>query len=476
MSDAVPSTYDVVIVGHGAAGLSAAVSAKEQHPRARVLVLERTDRAERGGNTRWSGAYLRADSVERIAASFEDDFSRFSDGASDPDYVRRLATEAPAALSWLESLGCRFSAEPMFFLSSDRPRLGVKGGGAAIVETLERRAAELGVEIAFESTAQELVLDAGGRVTGIRVTTDGTTRTVAAHAVVLASGGFQGSPELLGRHLGEALADLPTVARGGRYDKGEGLEMALAAGGELAGEAAGFHCEPVDPRSEKSQAINMLFPYGVLVNGRGERFVDEGEKTVDECYEAITRLIAEQPGHLAYLVTDEDVFGIDGWQRAVLSDREPVRATSVAELAGALDIDGRALTQTLGAFNTATAANRLQDRNPFGLDGLATTDLTPPKSNWAVPVDTTRLVAWPLTTAIVFTFGGIRVDADARVVGSDGSPLPGLFAAGECTGAYHHKYPGATSVMRAVTFGRIAGRAAAKTRVAVVSSASDPRP
>ena len=473
MSDAV-TTYDVVIVGHGAAGLAAAVGAKEAHPDKRVLVLERSSAAERGGNTRWSGSYLRADSVDRIAASFEDDFARFSGGASDPEYVRRLAREAPAALSWLASLGCGFTAEPMFFLSSDRPRLGIKGGGAAIVEALERRAAELGVEIEYDTTAQELVTDTEGRVTGIRVSSDGAARTVATHAVVLASGGFQGSPELMGRHLGEDLADLPTVAQGGRHNRGEGLEMALACGADLAGETAGFHCEPVDPRSERSQAINMLFPYGILVNDRGERFVDEGEKTVDECYEAITRRIAEEPGHTAYLVTDESVFDIVGWQRAVLSDRDPVRATTVAELADALGVEPEGLARTLRAYNAATAANRLADRDPFSLDGLATTDLALPKSNWAVPIDPGHLVAWPLRTAVVFTFGGIRVDAEARVVRADRTPLPGLFAAGECTGLYHQRYPGATSVMRAVTFGRIAGRAAA-SELTLAGGVGDPR-
>ena len=87
-------------------------------------MLERSSQAERGGNTRWSGAYLRADSVDQIAASFEEDFARFSGGASDAAYVHRLAQEAAGALTWMQSLGCGFSAEPMFFLSSSKPRLG----------------------------------------------------------------------------------------------------------------------------------------------------------------------------------------------------------------------------------------------------------------------------------------------------------------------------------------------------------------
>ena len=114
---------------------------------------------------------------------------------------------------------------------------------------------------------------------------DGPPFTVHADTVVLASGGFQGSPQLLGRYLGASLSDLRVISPGGGHDKGEGLEMAIACGADVAGEFEGYHCEPVDARSEKSQAINMLFPYGLLVNSLGERFVDEGAKTVDESYE-----------------------------------------------------------------------------------------------------------------------------------------------------------------------------------------------
>ena len=157
----------------------------------------------------------------------------------------------------------------------------------------------------------------------------------------------------------------------------------------------------------------------------------------------------------------------------MLTDHEPIRAAGVAELAQTLGIEGTALVETIGSYNTAAASNELSARDPFGLDGLATQGLNPPKSNWATPLDATRLVAWPLTTAIVFTFGGIKVDTDTHVLRPDGSSIPGLLAAGECTGIYYHKYPGATSVMRAVTFGRVAGREAAN-RLTVGSGRSQP--
>ncbi len=138
------------------------------------------------------------------------------------------------------------------------------------------------------------------------------------------------------------------------------------------------------------------------------------------------------------------------------TDREPIRAATIRELAGALGIDAEGLVQTVASYNAAVPA----DATPFEaarVDGLATRGLAPPKSNWARRIECAPFLAFPLVCAICYTFGGIETDAEARVLGA-GGPIRGLFAAGEITGQFYGKAPGGTSVLRALVFGRIAGK------------------
>lgn len=452
-------TYDLIIVGHGSAALAAAVSAIETRPDTKVVVLERTPENDRGGNTRWTSSFMRAEAPDVLAENFEEDFARFSDGQSDPEYVAALAKHAPATLQWMEELGVTYSLMPMFFITTSKPRLGVNGGGAEVLDVLERRAKSTGVEFRYEHTAVELIQDDQGTVNGvIAELPDGQRVELHGRAVLIATGGFQGNPEMMAQYVGEDLADLPTVARGGQFNRGEGIQMAVQAGGDLAGELDGYHCEPVDPRSNMAEAINMAYSYGILVNGLGERFVDEASGTVDETYEAVTREIALQPGHLAYLIADQNFYEVEGWQRAVLTDRKPYSEGTLEELAAKLGLDAEPFVAAVQEYNSAAAGNDLADRDPQVPDGLATAaGYSPAKSNWALPLDQPPFIAWPLTTAVVFTFGGVRVNAQAEVLRADGSVIPGLYAAGEVTGLYYNKYPGATSVMRALTFGRQVG-------------------
>ncbi|WP_116109184.1 FAD-binding protein [Amycolatopsis thermalba] len=127
-------------------------------------------------------------------------------------------------------------------------------------------------------------------------------------------------------------------------------------------------------------------------------------------------------------------------------------------MAAALELPADRLAETVAAYNASVVDGPFDWRRP---DGKHTAGLTPPKSNWALTIDEAPLLAYPVACAIVFTFGGLATDADARVVGERGTPIPGLYAAGECTGIYHDKYPGGTSVLRGMVFGRVAGRAAA---------------
>lgn len=460
-----PESVDVVIVGSGAAGLAAAVAATESVPAGsglRVAVVDRAPEAEAGGNTRWTNAYMRVKGDNSIADGFEEDFATFTQGKADPTYVAELARSAPETLEWLRSFGVTYEQYPMYFLTSVRPRVGVAGGGASIVKNLTEAARDAGVRFRYETRAVALTTE-GGRVVGVQVEERGVgVSEIRAKAVVIASGGFEGNREMLVEALGEEARELRPIAPGGRLNGGEGIRMALDVGASRGGEWTNFHCEPADPRSRLAEAVVMAYPYGILVNAYGERFIDEGRATVDEWYEQVARAIFSQPGGVAYFLTDAKLDEISGWNRAVLSDRSPYEADSIAEIAKILDIEEEQLARTVASYNAGVQGDE-SGFDAFRLDGLVSDgDASIRKSNWARRIDRPPFKAWPVVCRIVFTFGGIETDVTGRVVKPDGGAIPGLYAAGEVTGLYHHKYPGSTSVMRALVFGRKCGAAAAR--------------
>lgn len=233
--------------------------------------------------------------------------------------------------------------------------------------------------------------------------------------------------------------------------------MGVRAGAQTDGQFDRFHGEPIDPRSGSAEALVMVYPYGILVDHRGQRFVDEGADTPDNTFESIAYRIWRDADQFAFVIADQKLMRQE-IARAVLTDRAPEAADTIEGLAKRLDIDPGSLSRTVAEYNAATTPGPLVVTD---LDGAATTGLTPPKSNWARPIDEPSFVAWPVTCAITFTFGGLKTDEHARVLGQDREPIPGLYAVGEVAGIYHHKYPGATSVLRALVFGRVAGNEAA---------------
>ena len=480
-------TTEVLVVGCGIAGLSAAVSALAAG--AQVTVLERAPKAERGGNTRWTESLLRMKCETEVSDDFEAHFManaghhldpslvreaarNYGDwpaivktlGFTDPELVASFAASAGPTLTWLKGFGVRFDFLPTYFITSSAPRMAPVGGGLALIEALAEAAERYGGRILYESTARQLLRDSAGRILGVRaVDRAGRSHALHARSVVLASGGFEGNPELLTRYLGPQARYLRPVARGGYYNKGEGIQMALAAGAAPAGDYGAFHAEPIDPRSGATEPVVLIFNYGILVNTRAQRFTDEAPKTVDAAYEAIARQIWEQPGGIAYVVLDGKIADVPNWRKSVRSDQPPVEGATIAALAKQLGLDADALAATVDAYNRA--CSELANFKPLELDGLATRGLDPRKSNWARRLDHPPFLAYPITCANCFTFGGVKVDTDARVLDLDGVPIDGLYAAGEVMGLYYGTYTGATSVLRGAVFGRKAGLHAAKRAV-----------
>jgi tricarballylate dehydrogenase len=479
------SGSDLVVVGCGIAGMSAAVSALQDG--LSVTLLERAPEEDFGGNTRWTEAYMRMKNDREIADDFEDAFAAnaglnvdpnvlaavsrpYGDWPDyvkahpfpDPELIARFAASVPPTIAWLKSFGLRFEPQPIYLLTQNTTRIAAKGGGLALIERLMQEARKLGARVLYRTTAVDLLREEDGRVAGVvAVAPDGRRFSIRAGSTVLASGGYQGNPEMMTRYMGPRARHVRPVARGGYYNKGEGIRMALAAGAAPAGEYGSYHAEPVDPRSRQAEAVIFIWPYGILVNKGGRRFLDEAPGTADATYDDVTRRIADEPDGLAYVVFDAQVEDIPRWRTSIRSEVPPFEAPTLPALAAQLDLPAEALLATVARYNEACPAAR-ETFDPLRTDGLATTGLEPRKSNWARRIEKPPFRACPIISANCFTFGGVKVNTDAQVLDNDARIIPGLYAAGETVGLYHQVYTGSTSVLRGAVFGRLAGLHAAK--------------
>jgi tricarballylate dehydrogenase len=484
--------HDVVVVGAGNAGLCAAMAAAEAG--ARVLVLEKAPKEMRGGNTYFTGAAYRFpyDAIEDIQrlipdlspaerdaidvgaypkSQFRDDLLRVSGGNAHPAMVDTLVDRSFPSMLWLREHGLRWVlmyGRQSFSVDGKRRFWGgliveAVGGGSGLSDDLFAGAEACGAEIRYESAAADLVLDESGGVSGIRVESGGSIETISASAVVLACGGFESSEEMRVQHLGPEWAK--AKVRGTEFNTGAGIQMALAAGAARDGDWAGCHAvawdlnaPPFGNRRIADLYQKHSYPLGITVNINGERFIDEGADFRNYTYAKYGREILKQPHGVAFQIFDAKVEDLlrDEYR---IPQVTKVSASSVAELADQLGVDSGRLVDTVDHFNSSIGGARF---DPSTLDGKRTEGNSPPKSNWAQPIDTPPYVGYSVTCGITFTYGGLRIDADARVLSDDSGAIDGLYAAGELVGGlYHGNYVGGTGLMAGTVFGRIAGTGAA---------------
>ena len=457
----------VIIVGHGAAGLTAALAADE-HARTRgiatnITVVERCAYGQHGGNTRYTPCYMRLEAPDRVSPDFVEDMIAVSGGANDRAYFETLAAQAPDTIGWLQRHGVEFHT-PVYYLSVGPSRIQPVGGGEAIVRALTQAACAAGVEFIYDCRAEQLETDASGAVIGLTVSAGGLRRTLAAEAIILACGGFQGEPAMLRQHFGPGGDRMRLISPGTGLNAGDGIRMALEIGARGAGDWAGMHAEPIDPRARTPAAVLLVYPYGITVDRTGRRFCDEGAGLVHETWEHFARTIHfNAPGSEVYAILDSRLYDIANWQRAIRSEQPPIEAPTIQALATKIGVPVVTLAQTVAAYNAACRGDPTRFDATI-TDGLAADpSLVPPKSNWARSIEMPPFLAWPLIGAIAYTFGGLATDTDARVLGASG-PISGLYAAGEITGHFHGTAPNAVAVLRAAVYGRIAGRSAARRR------------
>jgi len=321
----------------------------------------------------------------------------------------------------------------------------------------------LGVEVLYETKATRLVTDQRGQVTGVTVRGPQGYRDIPCGAAVLACGGFEANPEMRARYLGPDW-ELAKV-RGVPFNTGDGLRMALDIGAQPYGHWSTCHAVAWDLNAPATGdwVLTELhqrhsYPFGIVVNLHGQRFLDEGADFRNYTYAKYGREVLRQPQRVAFQIFDAKVHHL---LREEYRIRQATVATAdtVEELAHRLGVNAAGLAHTIAEFNAAVQPG---DFNPTILDGKGTRGITPPKSNWALPLDTPPFLGYPVTCGITFTFGGLRINPQAQVLDTEGQPIPGLYAAGELVGGlFYYNYPGGAGLMAGAVFGRIAGANAA---------------
>ena len=487
------TSYDVVVVGGGNAAMCAALSARE--PGARVLVLEKAPEAWRGGNGFFTAGGFRfafksfdevcelvGDLSDEEKASMDvplytedgyyDDLMRVTEDLADPDLALTLVRESQPTMRWMRGQGIRWI--PMFgrqaykvagkFTFFGNLVLEAVGGGPGLIDMEYESAKKVGVDVRFEAKVTRLLTDARGTVTGVEIrTSDRATESIAARAVVLASGGFEANVEMRTRYLGPNW-DLARV-RGTPYNTGDGIRMALDIGAQPWGHWSGCHAVQWDynapwhgDRKVGDNFQKHSYPLGVIVNADGRRFVDEGADLRNYTYVKYGREVIKQPRRAAFQVFDQKTIGLCREEYRI-REVTKAEADTFEELARKLEIDVEGFVRTMREFNAAVQPGVF---NPAVKDGKGTRGITPPKSNWAQPLDTPPYVGFAVTTGITFTFGGLHITPQGRVLDMEGQPIGGLYAAGELVGGlFYNNYPGGAGLMAGSVFGRIAGRSAA---------------
>ncbi|MBT5050465.1 MAG: FAD-dependent tricarballylate dehydrogenase TcuA [Rhodospirillaceae bacterium] len=483
--------WDVIVVGAGNAAGCAALAARESG--ASVVMLERAPEDEAGGNTRFTAGAMRVvyDGVEDIQKlvelsdqeiedtdfgtytqdQFFDDMFRITQYRTDPDMAEILVTTSLETLTWMRSKGIRFVpiyGRQAFKIDGKFKFWGgltveTNGGGPGLYESLQEITKREGIETLFETRAMDLIYD-GTAVKGVRVKQGDSIKEFACKAVVMASGGFQANPEWRTRYLGPGW-DLAKI-RGTRFNTGDGIRMGTDIGAATYGNWSGGHAVGWDRNAPEfgdlavgDQFQKHSYPFFVMVNATGKRFVDEGADFRNYTYAKYGRVILEQPAQFAWQVLDSKVAHL---KRDEYSIRQVTKVTAdtIEELAGKLEgVDPDAFLKEIKEYNAAVRQDI--DYNPNVKDGRCTEGLPINKSNWAQTIDTAPFEAYQVTCGLTFTFGGLRINTDGQVMDTDLKPMKGLYAAGECVGGlFYFNYPGGSGLTAGSTFGKLAGTSA----------------
>jgi tricarballylate dehydrogenase len=454
---------DVLVIGGGNAALCAALMAREAG--ASVLVLESAPREWRGGNSQHT-RNLRCmhDAPQDVLTEsyteeeYWQDLLKVTGGQTNEHLARLAIRESSHCRGWMRKHGVRFQPSLSGTLHLSRTNAFFMGGGKALMNAYYRSAERLGVKIRYASPVDRLELD-GGRFVAAHCASE----RIEARACVVASGGFESNREWLREAWGQNEAgEWPAdnfAIRGTRFNMGVLLRDLMAQGADTIGDPTQSHSVAIDARAPlydggictRVDCVSL----GVVVNKQAQRFYDEGEDFWPKRYAIWGRLVAHQPGQLAYSVIDAKAIG-----RFMPPVFPGEKADSLEQLAQQLGLDVPAFMRTMQDYN---AACRVGTFDHAVLDDCHTEGLTPVKTHWARPLDTAPFYGYALKPGITFTYLGMKVN-DQAAVHFGGQASPNLFAAGEIMAGnvLGKGYTAGVGMTIGTAFGRIAGSQAAR--------------
>jgi tricarballylate dehydrogenase len=454
--------YDVVVAGGGNAALCAAMEAARGG--ASVVILEAAPKYLRGGNSRHTRncRYMHDGPEFNLVGTYtEDEF--FADllqvtGGETNEELARMTIRASKDLgTWIAGNGVRWQGPLRGTLQLSRTNAFFLGGGKALVNAYYEEIERLGVDVCYGAEVCDIVPGEGAAIS-VAYESGGSTGSLEAKAVVVASGGFEANIDWLAENWGDAAQNF--AIRGTAYNKGRSMSALMDRGAKAIGSPREFHSIAVDARGPQFDGgiVTRLdtVPFGIVVNQEGVRFSDEGVDVWPKRYASWGGLIAQQPGQVAFSLLDAKMA-----KEFMPSLYPPVEAQSIPELARAMDLDPEVVSETVSRFNDAVVDGTY---DPTTLDDCHTDGLEIAKSHWARRIDTPPFMAYPLRTGITFSYRCLAVDERARVLASNGEAIPGIYAAGEAMAGniLGRGYLAGFGMTIGAVFGRIAGREAAR--------------
>ena len=485
--------YDVIVIGAGNAALSAALSAKDNGAE-KVLVLEKASLKEKGGNSRYTnGAYRFAydgfsdlkkvipnlknsnsiDYGKYSVADFLRDMNKVTQGKTDKKLSKTLTSKSFETIQWLSKKGLKFTpikGRQSFKVNGIMKYWGgltleVDGQGEKLIESMLKITKKNKIDIQYDTAAVDLIYE-DNIVKGVEVISKNKPKTILAKSIILACGGFESSSEMRTRYLGPGW-EMAKV-RGTKHNTGDGLTMALKIGASPFGNWSGCHAVFHDMNGPEFSDLKISnkyrkisYPWGIVLNADGDRFVDEGEDFRNFTYAKFGKEVIKQPNQIGWQIFDHKVRHMLYPEYDVKS-ATMVKANSIKELLSKItSINSQKALKTINEYNEAVKDEIKYD--PTIKDGKCTEGLKINKTNWANKIDKPPYYAYGVTCGITFTFGGLRVNEKCQVLNKVMKPIKGLYAAGEMIGGiFYFNYPGGSGLTSGAVFGKIAGRSAAK--------------
>ena len=488
---------DVIIVGTGNAGFAAAVSASENG--AKVLMLEKASEDYMGGNSAltihmrfaynsfsdllplvkddkqtYNKLYnkklqeLSEVVTEYTESDYLKDIMNVTSGKSDKILSKELVTNSLPTIKWMNKLGHLWS--PTFDNPTSANVVSFNGKGYGLMQRWKNIALNKGVNIKYNHQVIDLIKNNEDKISGVVVKTNNENKIYYANSVILACGSFESNAQMRAKYLGEQWRNIKL--RGIPNNTGEGLEMAISHGAIPYDDWSTCHASPQDinrpdydlPGENKSGDYwsRYAYPFSIMVNINGNRFIDEGETWRGLTYAKTGKAILEQKNNMAFQLFDSK--HVKAGVLKKYKNPTKYQAGTLIDIANKIKItDKENFINNINTFNKAVQSGNY---NPHKLDGKKVKNIFPSRSNWALPLDNPPYLAYPVICGMTFCYGGLKTSINGELINKNGDIINGLYAVGEMLGGlWHNNYPSGGGMMAGAVFGKNAGKHASNKAI-----------